>query len=565
MSQTIDDLRRRCMSLDGRGYPKYKSLKGSYGASRIEFAIDHVQGDPFAEPSMVRAWVDGAPIPKDLLVNNRDRRAIADYVHRACFEGLRRPAAAGSGRSGEVRILEPGPQILERTAAHVDSSGRVELRFKVGLPARGRRILGDAAAELLCDFLPERILEILDELPPDQLRRHARCLEHSVALRCELEPRGWVAFIADGSILPRASGISSSPLEGAVPFVAPEGLADSVVLADGTRLRGLPIKQGVTLIVGGGYHGKSTLLDAIQLGIYDHIPGDGRESIVTCADAVKVRAEDGRSVASVDISSFIAELPGGRTTRPFSTKDASGSTSQAASMVEALELGATALLLDEDTSATNLLIRDQRMRELIPAEREPITPLIDRVRDLWDLQGVSTVMVVGGAGDYLDAADEIIAMSDYLAEDATARARAIVERSPRVLGAPLQAMQPPLVRRVDPKSIDARRGHKDRATKVHELDRAQFGTGTLELAAVEQLVERGQTRAIVEFLASSAEELGVASLPEALRSIEKRIAIEGLSSLAERPDGEWCSFRRYELGAALNRLRDLLITTPATD
>ena len=99
------------------------------------------------------------------------------------------------------------------------------------------------------------------------------------------------------------------------------------------------IRKGITLIVGGGYHGKSTLLKALEAGVYNHIAGDGREFVITDDTAFKLRAEDGRSITGVDISPFIKNLPNKKDTVHFSTEDASGSTSQAANLMEALESG----------------------------------------------------------------------------------------------------------------------------------------------------------------------------------------------------------------------------------
>ena len=186
----------------------------------------------------------------------------------------------------------------------------------------------------------------------------------------------------------------------------------------------------LTLIVGGGYHGKSTLLQAIERGVYNHIYGDGREWVVTDPTAVKIRAEDGRRIENVDISSFIHNPPLNKNTEEFSTENASGSTSQAANIVEAVEAGTQLILFDEDTSATNFMIRDERMQRLVSNEKEPITPFIDRVRELYEDHNISTIMVMGGSGDYFEVADTVIMMDNYLPEDVTMDAKKIKEELP---------------------------------------------------------------------------------------------------------------------------------------
>ena len=203
-----------------------------------------------------------------------------------------------------------------------------------------------------------------------------------------------------------------------------------MTLPNNGEITGMGIRKGVTLIVGGGYHGKSTLLNALEYGIYNHIPDDGREFVVTNADAVKIRAEDGRSIQSLNIDPFISNLPFDQDTTEFSTANASGSTSQAANILEALEVGASTLLLDEDTLATNFMIRDIRMKTLIAKEKEPITPFVEHVRSLYEEKGISTVIVMGGSGDYFSLADVVIGMIEYSPHDLTSQAHQIVKENP---------------------------------------------------------------------------------------------------------------------------------------
>ncbi|MCA9570452.1 MAG: ABC-ATPase domain-containing protein, partial [Myxococcales bacterium] len=356
------DLASVARGLEGRPYPAYRALEGSWSLGDIELSVDHVQGDPFAAPSRLSLVVPTG-IPTHWLATRTLREAAEDFLLRrfgASLAGERR----GSGRSGELGVYRPGPEICERSAVRIDRAGRATVRFTAGLPARGRRILGREAADLLTGDVPAAAgaLRVGEHTG---LRAHLDSVVRQRALRDALKGAGLVAFIADGSVLPRASGVSQDPLPGAVPFESPPSLRTTLDTPFGPVL-GMGVPAGVTVLTGGGFHGKSTVLQALQRGHFDHVPGDGREGVVTTPHAVKVRAEDGRAVRDVDIGDFLGDLPGGRTTSPFRTDDASGSTSQAAAMVEAIETGAKVLLLDEDTSATNLLVRDARMAALIP-------------------------------------------------------------------------------------------------------------------------------------------------------------------------------------------------------
>jgi predicted ABC-class ATPase len=569
----IDRLVQTLEGLDGQGYKAYKRIRGRYDAGAFTLVVDHVQGDPYAEPSRFRALVpaERSGLPEWACRTATRRRAAADFLNRRLHEALRQASSdAGSGKSGELRVLRPGQEVLDRAALAVGEDGAVEARFRVGLPARGRRIKGRAAARLVGEAVPEAVEASLffDALDPARLREHVETVEDAVAIRDQLPGLGLVAFVADGAHLPRRSGIDDRPLSDAdtIPFRAPPSLRVAVDTPHSGPLQGMGVPEGVTLIVGGGYHGKSTFLRAIERGVYDHVPGDGRHRVVTVHTAVKVRAEDGRRVAGTDISNFIGRLPGGDDTTHFHTDNASGSTSQAAAIVEALEVGATALLLDEDTSATNFMIRDARMQRLIAAEHEPITPFIDRARELHEERGVSTVVVVGGSGDYFDVADTVIAMREYVPAEVTAEAREVADGLPthrESEGGTWSEIGP---RRPDPGSLDPRRGRRAVSIRVRARDRVDFGTETVDLAAVEQVVETAQTRAIAHALAWAHQDgLGSArSMADAVEAIMAAIDAEGLDAVHPHGIGELARFRPFELAAFLNRLRTLR-THPGRD
>jgi predicted ABC-class ATPase len=544
-SERLGSLLRR---IDGRSYPAYRDLKGRWMLSQLELIVDHVQGDPFAAPSKVRlrAQTDlGEGICRDPV----RRMAAEDWLLRRFGGGLQ-GQRRGSGKSGQLRVYRPGPEILRRSAVRLSSDGMVEVRLEAGLPARGRRVLGKEAWALLSEDIP-RAAKLLCTGPG--LDEQIRSVDNQTALRAGLEEAGLVAFIGDDAVLPRLSGVSEDPLDGAVHFQSPDSLRVTLSTPGGP-VTGMGIPAGITLIIGGGFHGKSTLLHAVQRGHLDHIPGDGREQVVARSDTAKIRAEDGRQVCGVDISTFLGELPGGKQTAPFDTLDASGSTSQAAAIMEAIEAGSSLLLLDEDTSATNLLVRDERMRALIPREREPITPLVERIRQIHDDWGVSTILVVGGVGDYLAVADTVIAMDSYVPRDAGPAAA-------RVAGPPPETA-PPLVRPVDRCPI--RTGLEPGKVRARDERRVDYNKIEIDLMAVEQVLDGAHAATLGHALAVLHDHIvdGSRSLPECLDALEHLMDADGVEVLSPRahPDGRLLRPRRLEVAAALNRLRTLRLS-----
>lgn len=549
--------------IDRKGYGAYKELSGTHDFGLFALFVDRVQRDPFAPPSLIRIRTKENPFDRDLFANPARRVAFEDFLTRSVEREIRRVVRGnrGSGGSGRVEIQRTSQVVLPRTSIVVEP-GYIEARMAVGLPAQGRSVNARAAKKVLLEELPEVVRRGLIPAPEggvdvDRARLHVETVEDADYLRGLLPGLGLVAFVADGAVLPRESGASDRPLrDGAVPFGSPVEYRVEVELPNRGFVSGMGVPEGVTLVAGGGFHGKSTLLSALSWGVYDHVPGDGRELVVARGDAVRVRAEDGRSVSGVDISAMIGELPGGRSTKDFSTPNASGSTSQAANIAEAVEVGTSLLLVDEDTSATNFMIRDERMRELV--RREPISPFIDLVRPLHRSLGVSTVVVVGGVGDYLDVADRVILLEDYAPSDATPRSREVTRKFPPRAPLAERDVLPPRERAIDTSSIDLRRGKRQTA-RGRGLHTIELGSERVDLSYLEQLAEAGQTEAVARVIrewAAAGEVRGVGELVrEALASVSEK-GLDSLGTYRGHP-GEMSLPRAQELAAAINRVRPL--------
>lgn len=558
----MDNLLNLLDQIDNRGYKAYKRLQGDYRFPHFRLRIDHVQGDPFADPSRCRIFIKSGTINLDpALYANRIRCiALEDYIGRCFAAAITQyvKGGRGSGKSGEMTIAQYGQQVLERNAVLVDN-GDVEVRFQLALPGDGRSVNATQAKVMLCDELVKLVQAVLQSVIEDSasVQRHVDSVEDQQYLRQQLTSRGLVAFVADGSVLPRVSGIDDRPLEQAVPFSAPDSMAVELDRLHGKPLRGLGIAKGITLIVGGGYHGKSTLLHAIERGVYDHIPGDGRECVVTDASAFKIRAEDGRAITGIDISPFITNLPQGKDTQQFSTQNASGSTSQATNIIEALATGAETLLIDEDTSATNFMIRDERMQALVAKDKEPITPLVQRIRELYEKKGISVVLVMGGSGDYFSVADAVIMMDNYIPKDVSSEAKALMNKAMQAEAGALNINPQKRVPRARCLSAELRPG-KDKI-QAFETRALRYGQQEVELSRVEQLVDSAQLRAIGYLIRYSADRFSKQKidLVEGMAEVLYDVKGGGLDQITPFIIGTLAMPRIQELVAVVNRMREL--------
>ena len=550
--KSSEELRRQLRQIDHKGYKAYKILEGEYEFGAYRLCIDHVQGDPFATPSRVRiVYKNQKNIPDELFREKHRKTAIEDTLLRRLHRSLGsvvRGQRRGSGKSGMVTTCRAGQEILERSAMHITSTV-VEARIEVGFPAFGRTIAAGELETLLFDVLPEVAERTFRAKPQllEELKKAAYLADDQRYIRQELPRLGLVAFVADGAILPRESGISQKKMEGAVPFESPESLAVTLQLPHGGMLRGMGIRRGITVIAGGGFHGKSTLLKALERGVYNHIAGDGREYVITDETAFKLRAEEGRSIHEENISMFIDHLPTKADTADFTTENASGSTSQAANTVEALAAGSTVLLIDEDTSATNFMVRDGRMAQLVSDEKEPITPFIRKIRSLYQDLGVSTILVAGSSGDYLSVADTVLQMDCYRACDVTEKAHALAQKLKEEKADAARWLRKP-VRKKEIEKI-----------RVHGWDSLSIDRSEIDLRYLEQVADESQTAAlgyIIQYILTRTAD--GKKTPDALaEEIAKKLDAEGILSITPKnySAGPSAMVRKQEILACLCRYR----------
>ncbi len=566
---TATELRNKLRSIDHKGYPAYKDLKGQYNFGDYVLSIDHVQGDPFASPSRLSVRVEKAKagFPAAYYDTKAKRITLQDHLTRLFGRQVAGGSfqAKGSGKSGLLSVSRCGQQVLERTAMRV-KDGDLILRFEAGFPANGRTINARELEKMLFDILPDCVRRSLyyGKIDKEKLRQAICLCEDQQYIRQCLTERKLCAFIADGSVLPRESGVSERPMKNGVPFRSPESLRITLDLPNKGAVSGMGIPQGITLFVGGGYHGKSTILQALQNGVYDHIAGDGRELVITDASAFKLRAEDGRSVTGVDISPFIKNLPNRKDTVHFSTEDASGSTSHAANLMEALESGSSLILIDEDTSATNFMVRDRLMAQVITPGEEPITPFISRVRGMYEDLGVSSVIVAGSSGAFFHMADTIIQMKEYVPIDITQKAKEAAAYEDRGAEDAEDARKfPPFNRKRCPGPDMALRKEDRIKMKAMGTSEISICKENVELRYLEQLKDQEQSMALAYLLKYAQLKMmdGRKDLRQIGDLLEEQLDGSGLESLFERGDvsSQLARPRKQEILACINRYRKLKI------
>ena len=504
-------------------------------------------------------------VAEKLGISEAKAYSVASFYENFSFK------AKGSGKSGLISVSHPGQEVLRRTACQVRTN-EIIVRFSIGFPANGRTINARELDKILFDFLPVCVEKALyyENLDATRIKEAIDLAEDQRAIRQQLKEKGLVAFVANGSILPRESGISSRPMKGAKAFVSPESLQVTLDLPHKGKFKGMGVKQGITLIVGGGYHGKSTLLNALELGVYDHIAGDGREYVIADDTALKLCAEDGRFIKNVDISMFINDLPNGRDTHDFSTKDASGSTSQAAGIVEGIEAGSQLFLLDEDTSATNFMVRDAFMQKVVSPDQEPITPFLARARELYEKMDISTILVAGSSGAFFHIADTVIQMDQYEPVDITQKAKDLCREFP-IAEDVAKPFENPVFHRIMEKDKNGAVKRRDYRTgaikdagdhlkvKILGVDGFALGKQNVDLRYLEQLIDSEQTAALGQLLKYAVENLvdGKRSIADVVEYLQVKLEQEGMQFTAGRGtlSGGLAIPRKQEIYACFNRYR----------
>lgn len=584
--KSYTDLQTILRNIDHRGYPAYKDTKGSYQFDNYVLSIDHVQGDPFASPSKVSIHIPGskAGFPSEYYGQKERRIALQDYLLRLFKKEVDKYnfKAKGSGKSGLMSVSRPGQEVLERTACEMNSTtGDLTVRLEIGFPANGRTICSMELIKILFDFLPKCVQDVLfyHKLNKKEVEDVMFLADDCKYIRETLEAAGLIAFVANGSILPRESGISDKPMKDSIPFVSPESMEIELELPHKGKVKGMGIRKGITLIVGGGYHGKSTLLKALELGVYNHIAGDGREYVIAQNTAVKIRAEDGRCVKKDDISMFVNNLPNGKETRNFYTEDASGSTSQAANVIEAMESGSSLLLIDEDTCATNFMVRDELMQRVVHRDKEPITPFIERARYLYEKKGISCIIVAGSSGAYFHIADRIVQMDNYVPKEITTAAKEEAEKYPMLLLPESEPAEPDYrrtpgsgrdIKAQDRSSNYRGRGRRaegergnDNRIKIKGMGKeaVSLNKETIDLRYVEQLADGEQVMTLGYLLAYAEVNLfnGTNNLQSIVDTLMHMVERKGLASVVPGnylPSG-LAMPRRQEVFACFNRYRKL--------
>jgi len=564
------DLKNILESIHKKSYPAYKSTAGEYKFEKFILSIDHVQGDPFASPSNLTLKINHniSGFPTSYIHNAVTASAFRDCILRLFAKEIAKFShqAKGSGKSGIIQITRCGQEILERSACTLDEN-YIYIRFSVGFPANGRTINSIELSKILLDYIPKCVENTLiySNIDTKKLESSIQLAQDQAEIRKQMKLNGLVAFVANGSILPRESGVSEMPMKNATPFISPKSLEVTFTLQNKGEIKGMGLKKGITLIAGGGYHGKSTLLKALERGVYNHISGDGREYVITDETALKLRAEDGRRITNVDISLFIKNLPNQKSTENFSTLDASGSTSQAANIIEGIEAGSRLLLIDEDTSATNFMVRDELMQQVIAKDKEPITPFLERSRDLYEKSGISTILVVGSCGSYFYIADTILQMDNYKPIDITEHVKEIIAaHSAPVVTA--EGYSLPAKKRTFKygNSTTSRKNYRGTGLVSEKLKVKTFGTDgfslghqDVNLRYVEQIVDSEQVEALANITRITVERFAnsEASIEDIINYIQKELAAKEFKCMAKHSyiPGNLAMPRMLEIYACLNR------------
>ena len=578
----MNTLKAQIDSLKDQPYQAIQKINGVFQFPQYDFYFIRIQGSPGANPASIAAIncsIAASEIPQSFFQSSCNRLALADFLIRRFNLAIAQFAKQNRGRegSGSFYTIELSQKMLERDSV-LFSEKDIELRFIFSLPGKksGRGQFDAEQAWIMFEQELQNIVEYslfyknYDKAARQLLEKYSEIQNTRQQIKNFLAEKGCCVFINNGACLPRQSGVDDKPSskDKTTRFQSPLSLQVNIPLADNKSIQGMVIREGVTCITGGGYHGKSTLLQAIQAGVYAHIPGDGREYIVTRDDAFFVSAEAGRSIKNVDISPFIGLLPNGISTQSFTTDNASGSTSQAANIVEAVQSGSGLLLFDEDSSACNFLIRDDLIKKVLGATADPIKPLYSSLRSFWQQKGISMIFVVGGLGAFLQKADLCLLMENYQCKDITVKVRKklgkIIEDEDTALS--FFADRKLSADNFDPVYINQRLQKKivERIKPLRNAPRQlEYGMDLINLEALPQIAESAQVLSVGYCLLKIRAAMQTHESPEeisyCLDWLYQKLEKQGLSFLQPDYPGMLSMPRKYEVTAAINRIRSLKI------
>lgn len=569
---------KKLHNMDQQPYYAYKNLSGiSVSFNNFSILFKHIQGSPGASPASLCQLV----IPAKYLnlpnwSQSTQARTVAseDYILRIFYDAVIHCAQQNRGDegSGSFQTVNMPQQVLKRNIVQFFEHS-LSINFRISLPgSKKKTTLCKEAVKMFSYELPLIIKFIRHAISENKaLKQHCDCVEDMLTLQNNLTQYGLIAFVADGSLLARESGISDRPVpKDAIPFKVPDDLTVEVDLPNAGKVRGLGLRAGISTIIGGGYHGKSTLLNALVKAIYPHIPGDGREQVVVNREAVYICAEEGRCVRDLNISAFFYSLPHSSDPHHYSTDNASGSTSEASSVVEYVQAGAKLLLIDEDSSAANFLYRDPDLRELIP--EDPIIPFFDRIQELYSKYGVSTLIIASGSCRYFSVSDQIIAMKNYLPVEMTKRAKALKGRSTHLAESSPEATLPITDKRIlsqdnfNPEYINKRLKKiipiRIKALRGQEHEIIEYGMDKIDIRYLSSIVDADQIMTIGYLLLLSRhlklyeEKCSPTQLAKKLLALIQEKDLDILQ-IPETTPVFFSQVTVLELVGALNRLRSL--------
>jgi predicted ABC-class ATPase len=550
--------------IDGKPFSEYERLIGDFDFARYVIKCSKIEMARDGENPVfnIRVPQSIAELPGHLYDSPVRRTALEDYLTRnlcAVTGRIARFNESGWARRNII-IAEPGQKILPRTSVAVTKE-YIDARIRIALPYKvyvsGERLVdGEMARKVFFEDLPEIVSSSIFccNLDLGAAEEFVNGMEDADRVRQTLATLGLVGFVGEGSLLAREQGSDEPDLSHIAPFEVADDARTEIDVPNAGKIAGLGIPAGLTVVLGDAANGRKDFMSALAAGVFNHIPGDGRETVITVSDAVQVAVDRDRVVQEVNITPFLTESENGNPAS-YSTRSADSFISQAAATIEALEVGARVLIVDENTSASAFLTTDARVAGLLGAT--PRASLAQRARQMVDELGIS--LVIGGenlVAEYIPIADTVLKVEDFQVTNITEEAKALNLALPPE--APVVNLAPMLARSrwIMPSSIDAAVGSKDVVISALDLNAIQFGRSVIELDSVPQIADESQTLTIGLLLYYAKLRYMQEGYPlrEMLDMIDRDLSSEGLGTISRDLRGDLARPRRYELAAALNRL-----------